>query len=173
VRYEVAHGKDTFKVEVQEVGPEVLHVRVGDEPLVAIDVRKTQRTVYSLLIDGRQYEGSVDEREDGTVDVHVGTSAFEFSVVDERRKLLVGTGAHVQAGKQTLRAQMPGKIVKILVAVGDRVELDQGLMVIEAMKMENELRSPIEGVVTEVGVAEGEAVETRALLIVIDPPEPA
>jgi acetyl/propionyl-CoA carboxylase alpha subunit len=173
VRFEVTHGRDTFKVEVKELGPDLLQVRIGEEPPVAIDVRKTPRTIYSLLIDGRQFEGSVDERDDGTFDVHVGSGAFEFSVVDERRKLLVGTGAHVQAGKQTLRAQMPGKIVKILVAVGDRVEAEQGLMVIEAMKMENELRSPIQGVVTEIGVAEGEAVETRALLIVIEPPEPA
>jgi biotin carboxyl carrier protein len=66
---------------------------------------------------------------------------------------------------------MPGKVVKILVEVGQQVEMDEGLVVIEAMKMENELRSPIQGVVTKITVQEGGAVETGTLLVIIEPPE--
>ncbi|MFQ5513893.1 MAG: acetyl-CoA carboxylase biotin carboxyl carrier protein subunit [Myxococcota bacterium] len=171
MRYEVTHGRDTFSVEVHEAGGFAFDVRVDDERPVRVDACKTARTVYSILIGGRQYEGSVDEREDGTLDVHVGTSAFDFTVVDERRKALQASAAEVVSGKQELRAQMPGKIVKILIGMGESVEVDQGLLIIEAMKMENELRSPIRGVVTEIAVSEGDAVEGGALLVVIEPPE--
>jgi biotin carboxyl carrier protein len=62
---------------------------------------------------------------------------------------------------------MPGRIVKVLVRPGDRVEAGQGLVVVEAMKMENELRAQKPGTVTEVLVAEGSLVEARALLVVV------
>jgi pyruvate carboxylase subunit B len=171
LRFEVSQGKDVFHVEVHESAPDVFQVAIDDAEAVMVDARKGARTVYSLLIDGRQYEASVDEREDGSLDVHVGTGAFDFRVVDERRRMLVGAAAHVQAGRQELRAQMPGKIVKILVELGESVEADQGILVIEAMKMENELQSPVSGVVSAIEVAEGDAVETDALLAVIEPPE--
>jgi biotin carboxyl carrier protein len=171
LKFEVSHGKDTFHVEVREPAPDVFQVAIDDAETATIDARKTPRTVYSLLIDGRQYEASVDEREDGSLDVHVGTGAFDIHVVDERRRMLVGAAAHVQVGRQELRAQMPGKIVKILVDQGQSVEAAQGIMVIEAMKMENELLSPVAGVVAAIEVAEGDAVETDALLAVIEPPE--
>jgi biotin carboxyl carrier protein len=111
----------------------------------------------------------VDIRDDGTLDVHIGTSAFDFHAVDERRELLVGSAAGVAVGRQEIRAQMPGKIVKVLVSVGEQVAAEESLVIIEAMKMENELRSPIDGVVAAVEVSEGDAVETGALLVVVEP----
>ena len=62
---------------------------------------------------------------------------------------------------------MPGRVMRVLVAVGDRVAARQGVVVVEAMKMENELRSPRDGTVKEVGVVPGAAVETGAVLVVI------
>jgi biotin carboxyl carrier protein len=171
MRYEITQGNDVFHVELREVGPHTFDVTVDDGETVRVDAFKNPRTVYSMLIEGRQYEGSVDEREDGTLDIHVGTSAFEFQAIDERRKLLVGAGAGGVSGVQSIRAQMPGKIVKLMVRPGDRVEVDQTLVIMEAMKMENEIKSPIDGVVSEVGVAEGDAIETDALLVVVEPPE--
>ena len=103
----------------------------------------------------------VDSRENSKLDVQVGTSAFEFEVMDERRKMLLGGAETIAGGRQELHAQMPGKIVKVLVKVGQEVERDQGLVVIEAMKMENELRSPIDGVITEIGVQEGDCASIR------------
>jgi biotin carboxyl carrier protein len=170
VRYEVTHGRETFNVELREVSPNVYEIRVGDDgELIRVDACKTARTVYSLLVGSKQFEGSVDVRDDSMLNVHVGTSAFEFTVMDERRKLLVGGVDTVAGGRQEVRAQMPGKIVKILVQVGQEVETDQGLVVVEAMKMENELRSSIDGVVAEIAVEEGAAVETGTLLIVVEP----
>jgi biotin carboxyl carrier protein len=169
VRYEVTHKGETRHVEVREAGAAVYDVSVDGAPPVRVDAFKTQRTVYSLLINHRQYEGSVDELDDGNFDVHLGSSAYQFAVVDERTKLLVGAGHAVAVGRQEIRAQMPGKIVKLLVAPGESVSGGQALVVIEAMKMENEIRSPIEGVVTEISVSEGDAVETGAALVTVEP----
>ncbi len=170
MRYEVTHGKDVFSVDVHDVGGGIYDVTVDEETPVRIDAAKSPRTVYSLLIDSKQFEGSVDERDDGRLDVHVGSSAFDFEVIDERRKALLSAATTVVQGKQDILAQMPGKIVKVLVEVGQEVSADEGVIVMEAMKMENEIKSPIDGVVTEVSVAEGDAVETDAKLLVIDPP---
>jgi pyruvate carboxylase subunit B len=171
VKYEVTLGKELHRVAVQEIGGSVYEVTVDDAEPVRVDVDKSPRTVYSLLIGARQYEGSVDEQEDGSFDVHVGTSAFDIRVIDERRKLLAGAAAGPPTGKQELRAQMPGKIVKVLAAVGDQVEVDQGLVIIEAMKMENELKSEVAGVVTEIHAAAGDTVDTDELLMVVEPPD--
>jgi len=171
MRYEVAHGGRVHNVEVHEIGPHTYDLTVDDGETVRIDAFKTPRTVYSILIGARQYEGSVDEREDGTLDVHVGTSAFDFTAIDERRRLLAGTGETAASGTQQISAQMPGKIVKVLVSEGELVEADQGLLIIEAMKMENEIKSPMAGIVSEISVREGDTVDTGAPMIVVDPPE--
>ncbi|MBW2280435.1 MAG: acetyl-CoA carboxylase biotin carboxyl carrier protein subunit [Deltaproteobacteria bacterium] len=169
MRYRIQHGPDTFHVDVHEVGAHLYDVTIDDGETVRVDAYKTPRTVYSVLVGNRQLEGSVDPREDGTLDVHVGTSAFDFTAIDERRELLVGSTGGTATGRQEIRVQMPGKIVKVMVSEGQEVALDDGLVVIEAMKMENEIKSPIDGVVTAVEVSEGDAVDTDALLIVVEP----
>ena len=173
MRYEITHGRDAYDVEIKEVGSHTYEIAIGDAEPVRVDAFKNARTVYSILIGALQFEGSVDELEDGTLDVHVGTSAFDFSAIDERKKMLIGAGAGAASGKQEIRAQMPGKIVKVLVNVGDRVMLGQGLVIMEAMKMENELKSNIDGVVSVIEIGEGDTIENDALLVVVEPSEDA
>jgi biotin carboxyl carrier protein len=79
-----------------------------------------------------------------------------------------GAGAAQAAGTQRVLAPMPGKIVKVLVKAGDEVKARQGLVVVEAMKMENELRSPKDGRVSDVLVVEGASVEAGRLLVVVE-----
>jgi pyruvate carboxylase subunit B len=171
VNYEVTLGKQTHRVQIKEVGGSVYEVAIDGEAPVRVDVGKTPRTIFSLLIGNRQWEGSVDAKHDGSFDVHVGASAFDIQVIDERRTLLTGAAAAPLGSRQELRAQMPGKITKVLVAAGDSVEREQGLVIIEAMKMENELKAEVEGVVTDVRVREGDTVESGALLMIVEPPE--
>jgi pyruvate carboxylase subunit B len=173
VNYEVSLGREIHRVQVREVGGSLYEVAVDGEAPVRVDVAKTPRTVFSLLIGSRQWEGSVDVKPDGSFDVHVGANAFDIRVVDERRKLPTGPGMVSAGTRQELRAQMPGKVVKVLVASGDSVERDQGLVIVEAMKMENELKSDIDGIVGEVRAREGETVESGALLLVVEPLVPA
>lgn len=126
--------------------------------------------VYSILLGGRSYEAQVAAsspalaRGEGHQIVTVGTRHYEIEVLDPRRRR--GTGAPGAAdGPQEVVAPMPGKIVKILVAEHQEVRAGGGLLVIEAMKMQNELRAPRAGRVEAIYVEEGKGVETGARLV--------
>jgi biotin carboxyl carrier protein len=127
---------------------------------------------WSLLIDRRGYEVSIAEEPGGVTMVHVNGRAVPVIVTGAghfgaaaRRARGVPEGSD---GPQRLLAPMPGRIVKLLARVGDTVTARQGLVVIEAMKMENELRSPKSGTVTELLVAEGTSVDAGAVLAVVE-----
>lgn len=134
----------------------------------AVDVRDIGG-LLSLLVGDRSYEVSVGPAADGLQTVHVDGVPVEVSIVQSRPAWRGGGGAHTgAAGPQQVTAPMPGKIVKVLVKPGDRVEPRQGLVVVEAMKMENELRARGEGTVTEIRVAEGASVEAGAILVILE-----
>ncbi len=141
-----------------------------DGATVHVDAVTSGPTIYSVIEDGKQFEAMVDEKGASGFDVMVAGRIFHFEVVDERTRLLAGSAASVASGPQIIEAEMPGKVVKVNVAPGDSVSEGQGVVVIEAMKMENEIPSPIEGVVREVAVSAGDTVEAGALLFTIDPP---
>jgi biotin carboxyl carrier protein len=120
----------------------------------------------SLLVDGRSYTIGLEPRSGG-YRVIVGSDAF---VVDLAEATRAAAPAAVRApqGPARLTAPMPGRIVRVLVEPGQAVEFGQGLVVMEAMKMENELRSPRTGRVVEVRVGERQTVETGVLLVVVE-----
>ncbi|HEY8537171.1 MAG TPA: biotin/lipoyl-containing protein [Vicinamibacterales bacterium] len=119
-----------------------------------------------LPASGRQHEVTVARVQDG--------QAFEVTVGDVRvpvRRVIGRPGARTGAaadGPARVRAPMPGKIVRVLVAPGDHVDARQGVVVVEAMKMENELRAPRSGVVREVTAQEGASVEAGTTLVIIE-----
>jgi biotin carboxyl carrier protein len=166
--YEVTRGKTSARVELREVGEGLYDVTL-DGATFRIDAAKSGRTIYSVIENGRQYEAMVDERGPHGFDVLIAGRLFYLEAVDERRKLLAQQTRIIAEGKQTITAQMPGKITKVNVAVGDEVSEGQGLVVVEAMKMENEIPSPIDGRISEIAVREGETVETGATLVVVEP----
>ena len=86
----------------------------------------------------------------------------------DARDALRKAGHHRQEGVVELRAPMPGKIVKVLVREGSQVELNEGLLVIEAMKMQNEVKAPKKGVVSKVAVREAAAVNAGDLLAIVE-----
>ncbi len=101
----------------------------------------------------------------------LGDWSFPIELVDARRRLLRGggSGSGAAEGPFEVRAPMAGRVVKLLVERGQPVQAGQGLIIIEAMKMENELKSPQAGVVQRLDVAEGSAVEPGATLLVVEP----
>ena len=129
-----------------------------------------QGTAWSLVIGTRSYEVSVVEALSGALTVYVDGQLVPV-VVDPARARgrggSRGTGGSAP-GPQGIVAPMPGRIVKLLVKAGDVVVARQGLVVVEAMKMENELRSPKDGRVSEVRVREGASVEAGALLLTVE-----
>ena len=118
----------------------------------------------------RSYEVAVDRGSNGERIVHVNGQAVPVSIVDPRTRPTrrPGAASTVGAGPRQVVSPMPGRIVKVLVKVGDTVAAHQGLVVVEAMKMENELRAPGAGRVTQVKVVDGMSVEANAVLVTIE-----
>ena len=135
-----------------------------------VDWAEIAPDVFSILVDGKGYKATVTDRSSlssarrEAFAVTVGTRAYEVEIRDPRARRPSGPNA-AAAGPEEIRAPMPGKIVKILVAERHEVRAGQGLLVIEAMKMQNELRAPRAGRVEKVHVTEGTGVETGAPLV--------
>ena len=107
--------------------------------------------IFTILKRGSGWEAGLVEIEDG-FEVEVVGFRHEFEVIDPRRKALrMAEGA----GEKVLKTQMPGRVIRLLVEEGQEVEEGQPVVVVEAMKMENEMKSPVEGTVRRICVAEG------------------
>ena len=133
-----------------------------------VDARLTAQGIYSLLIDGVSYVADVTDQ-DGACVVDVGDETYRIQVEEETRYIIrTKGGAAGGHAHQTLVAPLPGKITHVAVKAGDTVKVGDTLLVIEAMKMENELRAGGPGTVAEVRVQSGQAVNAGDVLIVID-----
>jgi biotin carboxyl carrier protein len=160
-------GERNYTVEIEEVDKSVYRVSVdGNEFMV--DGKKTGHTNFSLIVDNRSFEIAVDHKGD-EYRVLVDGRNYRVNLVDERRvRASGGPAAGVLQGRQTVSVPMPGKVIAILVSEGDTVEKGQGLVIVEAMKMENEVRSPIAGEVKEIKVKQGDTVEGGAALLILE-----
>jgi len=141
--------------------------------ILLVDVVHLSRLSVSLLVQGpgeapRSARCDLEPGKDGKVSVLINQTAHALELLDERRLRMRRAGGKFSLeGPQRIDAPMPGKIVRVMVKVGDKVEEGQGLVVVEAMKMENELKSPKAGTVTELSAQEGAAVESGAKLLVV------
>jgi biotin carboxyl carrier protein len=122
--------------------------------------------VYSVLVDGRSYEARVEES-DSCVVVFIDGHRFEVEIRDPRRWSRQ-SGKPVVEGRLNVTAPMPGKIVRLLVVEGDTVESGQGLLVMEAMKMQNEMKAPKAGRVVSISAREGATVAAGDVLAAIE-----
>jgi len=122
--------------------------------------------VYSMLIDGKSYESYVYETEEGWQVLTRGRQ-YNLTIEDEREKRLrTAAGAGVaESGEYHMKAPMPGLVVSIPVSEGDKVEKGQVILILESMKMQNELKSPKAGTVGRIRVKQGEKVEQRQALL--------
>ena len=168
-----------LKVVIEPAGaPGKLIVAIKGKTRV-VDASWVDADTLSLVDAGVVREIRLHAREEvGAVGVEIGGTLYE-AIVSNGRTGATGAigargaigavgGASAATGTVPIKAPMPGRILRVLVVVGDRVAARQPVVVVEAMKMENELRSPCDGVVTEVRVVPGAAVESNAVLIVID-----
>lgn len=141
------------------------HVRFGEE-IIEVDLSEVSgEPLYSLLINGESYEAYVYPDEEGMLVLLLG-QFFPVRVMEEREKRLrTSQLTSAGAGEFVLRAPMPGLIVAVPVAEGQKVEKGQILVILESMKMQNELRAPRSGRVTRLQVRPGESVEQRQILL--------
>jgi biotin carboxyl carrier protein len=154
------------QLEVEELTAHALRIKLG-ERLFDLDIHRVGPSSYSILVDNRSFDFEV-VREGEELLVASRGGATRVTLVDAARKSRQ-TGARPQAaGKASLKAMMPGRVVNVLVNVGDEVAAHQGLLVVEAMKMENELKAPKAGKVVEIKVKPGQTVEKGELLLVVE-----
>jgi biotin carboxyl carrier protein len=166
-------GKESRDVEL--LHQDGVSTLVWDGESQPIDILELEPGCYSILLGGRSVEVRLDQAKSPDPEAHAYRAmlyegAYEFALVDPRRALLSGAGG-AGAGGGLLSSPMPGKIVKLLVKPGDLVQEGQTLLVMEAMKMQNELKTNTTGTVTIIHVQEGATVETGAALITVVAPD--
>jgi biotin carboxyl carrier protein len=134
-----------------------------DGKSVDADVVEITPTTFSILLSEKAFEVRLMQRPDGSLQAETGGQEFLIAVLDRR----AWRGRHSAAeldGRQQITAPMPGKIVKVLVKEGEQVKAGQGLLVVEAMKMQNEIGSTKNGTVERIHVKEGQAVNSGEIL---------
>ena len=160
-------GDEDVKVTVREVGVARYAVTIdGQEHLV--DAHQVQSSLWSVLYGSASFEVDVQGKKDDEFEVLIAGDCYKFTLMNEQRKSLMRAGGKGAAGKAMVTSPMPGKVVKLLVGEGEEVQADQGVIVVEAMKMENELKSAVAGKVKEIFVKEGEIVESGAKLVLVE-----
>src|SRR3954451_4509553 len=132
------------------------------EPETAADVVEVEPGVYSVLLHGRSFEVAVTGSE-----IEIAGLRLDFERVDPRKWNPV-TSTRKAEGREAIKAPMPGKVVRVLVAEGDEVAVGQGLVVVGAMKMQNEMKAPRAGRVVSIAVKEHEAVNAGSVLLMIE-----
>lgn len=150
-------------IEILAPAPDCRFRLGGVEHQASVEV--AEPSVYSVLMDGRSYDARVEEVPGGLV-VVIDGFRFEMEVRDPRR-LGRKSGGKGGEGVQTVAAPMPGKVVRVLVRAGDPVEAGQGLLVVEAMKMQNEMKAARAGKVLTLTAKEGATVAAGEVLATV------
>ncbi len=164
MKYQTIINGETFEIDINEDG----RVAVNGEER-AIDFRELREgELYSILLDHQSFEGVVEERDD-IFHVLLGGDLYEVEVTDERSRRLASAFMAFgdSGGEISIRAPMPGLIVRVPVEEGQTVQKGETIVILESMKMENELKSPRDGVVHRINVAAGESVEQNKVLVTI------
>lgn len=172
-RFSVTVGGQSLLVCVRKVREDEFDVSVGDGAFVRVDRRDVRShsgaTRWSWMETGVLVKATVDQL-GADLRITLGGAEVNAKIQDARKALvanLSGSTSRSVAGPFRLRTQIPGRVVKVLVAVGDLVKEGQPLVVVEAMKMENEMRAPRDGAVAEISAIEGSTIEAGASLLVL------
>jgi biotin carboxyl carrier protein len=166
MKYEVLIDGHSHQIELERVtnGYEA----TVDGEAFALDVVMTARDVLSIIHNGRNYEAKREYSLLGETHLIVGSERFLAEVRDPRSLRSRRAAAGHEAGPAKILAPMPGKIVRIIASEGDEVEAGQGLVVVEAMKMQNEIKATKKGKVTKIAVKENSAVNAGDLLCIVE-----
>ncbi len=153
------------RLEVEQEGA-CCRFRFDDQPERLAELIEVEPGVYSVLLEGRSYEAHA-ETGNGCTWITIRGHRFRVAITDPRRWSPKRAGAH-GAEREEIIAPMPGKIVRLLVEPGQAVEAGQGVVVMEAMKMQNEMKAHRAGRVAAIPVRPGETVGAGAILATIE-----
>jgi biotin carboxyl carrier protein len=166
MKFEIAINGNARTVEIEREGRD-WRISIDGE-LVDADAVEIAPNIFSILLNGKSYEVRVTPSPNGALTLQTAHQEFTAEVVDVRAWRGRRHGALEAEGRQQILAPMPGKIIRVLVQPGEKVEAGQGLIVVEAMKMQNEIRSPKSGTVERLLVKEGQPVNAGEVLAWID-----
>ncbi len=171
MRFSALDGDQTVEVDVTAEGRETFTVtleeRNGESSRETLKVLRRSGNRWTVEVENRVEDFLVWPEGDRTV-VQWRRSTFEVDILPLRERLRRQTSSREAAGAAVLKAQMPGRVVSVLKAPGETVESGEGLVIIESMKMQNEVKSPKSGTVSRCGVAEGGTVNAGDLLFEIE-----
>jgi biotin carboxyl carrier protein len=166
MRYQAIVDGAERELEIEELDPNSVRVKLGEQTF-DVDLRKTHGDSFLAIVGDRAFDFSISaDGDDLLVISRRGTN--RVTLIDTSRRRLQTGGERAVSGRVELKAMMPGRVVNVLVKAGDEVAADQGIIVVEAMKMENELKTPKAGKVLEIKVSVGQAVEKGEILVVIE-----
>ncbi len=159
---------EAHALDVRQEGPRVFAEIDGRR--YELEAHEPDAGVYLLTNRGRVYECRVSggPNAEGPREVSVRGSVYSISLINPRQLRHAGSAGGHDAGRAQIKASMPGKVVRVLVEVGAEVEAGDGLLVVEAMKMQNELKSPKAGRVVELHAVEGATVNAGEVLVVVE-----
>ncbi len=167
MRYVATLEGAEHELEFEELAADSFAIRFGQHRFEA-DVRQVGPASFSVLVGTRSFD--LDVVRDGAELVVASRAGLaRLTLIDAARRVVRSDGRRREvSGRAEIKAAMPGRVVNVIVAPGDDVKADQGVVVVEAMKMENEVRSPKAGKVIEVRVVAGQTVEKGELMVVIE-----
>jgi biotin carboxyl carrier protein len=154
-------------ISVEDLGGSNYKVAIDGVEHV-VDAQLIAGTLWSVLYGNGSFEVDVTRLPAEEFEVLIQGDCHKFTLMNEQRRAMIRAGGKGSAGKAMLTTPMPGKVVKLLVGEGQEVEAGQGVIVVEAMKMENELKSAVAGKVKEIFVEEGQVVESGAKLLLVE-----
>ncbi|MBZ0297336.1 MAG: biotin/lipoyl-binding protein [Anaerolineae bacterium] len=156
------NGKQ-FEIDIQKDGSILVNGQPRD-----VDFLELSSQLYSMIMNGRSLEVVIEEKQ-GHYQVAMADRMYEGTVLDERAQLMLSRRGVPDegSGELSIRSPMPGLIVSIPVEEGQFVEKGQTVVVLESMKMQNELKTPREGTVQRISVHPGQSVEQKKILITI------
>ena len=164
MKYEVEIASRQLSIELEQRNSTV-RARVGARDY-KLEVLRPEEGVFTFFHGDRVYEARVFEAEQDALRVEIKGRELAVKIIDRKHRR--AAAEHSTEGRQNLVAPMPGKIVRVLLAIGDEVNSGQGVVVVEAMKMQNEIKSPKAGHVVEIRVAEGATVNANQVLAVVE-----
>lgn len=164
------NGRDHEVSLVERLG--VLHVEVDGKPLDVRYEEVDQLGQVALFSEGRTYGMSIEGR-GNKVSATIAGHLYEVQIEDERERAALAAEREAAGRGGVIESVMPGVVVELLVQVGDAVEAGQPLLILEAMKMQNEIGADVAGVVSALHVDQGQAVDGGAKLVTIEVPEEA
>jgi biotin carboxyl carrier protein len=162
MKYTTIINKKQFEIEVLGEGRLLVNGVLHE-----VDFLELRNSLFSIIKDNRSLEIVIDETNPDQYEIMLGGRLYDGQVLDERAMLMINRKGGIKLNSGEVNSPMPGLIVEVRTTVGATVQEGQTVVILESMKMQNELKAPRSGTVLQIAVSKGQTVEKGALLVEI------